>query len=334
MTATANIFSRRMTLLSRVSLTSAELQNGMRTISIGEFVSPEFQSQCNDVISRIRDLCPDYETKLRNKQKVTELKRQLPAGVISGVLSDGIGADAIVERNSCIAIDIDESDNRTITDWTAAKWAISCLPYISYCGLSVSGRGVWAIIPIANSNEHTEHFKAIADDLAHTSLNVLQWDDKEVTRWQGIIVDDAPSNISSKRFLSYDDEAYYNPCAEIYTRTLEPTSVQPVQVMTQQKSIFHSYRPERFNMRLWLNNHGIQYSEREREGGVQYEVRCPWESLHTSGENKRESCVFVDAQGRPGYKCMHSHCADKSWRDFREYYDNKPRHRWGTLVIR
>ena len=67
MTATANIFSRRMTLLSRVSLTSAELQDGMRTISIREFVSPEFQSQWSEVISRIRELCPDYETKLRNK---------------------------------------------------------------------------------------------------------------------------------------------------------------------------------------------------------------------------------------------------------------------------
>ena len=43
---TTNIFTRQMTLLSRVTLQAAE-QNGenIRTVTIGQFVSPEYQQQ-------------------------------------------------------------------------------------------------------------------------------------------------------------------------------------------------------------------------------------------------------------------------------------------------
>ena len=38
----------------------------------------------------------------------------------------------------------------------AAKQILSSLPYIYYAGLSVSGRGIFAIIPIA-ATDHTQH---------------------------------------------------------------------------------------------------------------------------------------------------------------------------------
>ena len=66
-------------------------------------------------------------------------------GVIGVGSFGGAVAKTLAEAGkSVIAIDIDEADNPTITDWDSFKWAFGCLDFVAYCGLSVSGRGVWA----------------------------------------------------------------------------------------------------------------------------------------------------------------------------------------------
>ena len=61
---------------------------------------------------------------------------------------------------------------------------------------------------------------------------------------------------------------------------------------------------------------------RERHGGIQYIVTCPWSHLHSS-RSKAESAVFEYHDGRPGFKCLHGHCADKHWHEYREFYEPK-----------
>ena len=319
-----NIFDRKMTLLSRVTLTPEELTaDNMAVVAIRDFTNPTNQAQHAATIAKIRALCPDMESKAANKKTISALKKQLPAGIISGVAVGGIDEAHITERNGVIAIDIDQADNPTITDWDSFKWAFGCLDFVAYCGLSVSGRGVWALVPISNPEAHGEHFKALQEELAHTALNYFEYDN--IVHLEGVKIDAAPSNVASKRFLSYDSEPHINPRAAEYTKRV---CIAPVQLIFQR--IFSNRTPnqpthtsgEPFNLVQWFNRYGIQYTQRPRHGGQQYIVQCPWSDEHTSGESKADSAVFVDAAGRIGYKCHHSHCAGRHWQEYRAFYEH------------
>lgn len=308
-----NIFQRQMTWLRSVVLTSVEQNsNNIIPMPIGEFLAPERQAQYFSQIEAIRALCPTLEDKERNHERITTLKKSLPAAIISGVAVDGIGEQNIIERNSVIAVDIDAKDNPALYDWQAVKDEVSKSPYIAYAGLSVSGLGIFALIPIEDATKHKQHFDAIVSDFANTVFTIMQNQDTEPTTLHGIRLDTAASNIASKRFVSYDPQPYWNTEAQIYTKTFEPMKLYV------KKYTFH--RGKQFDAEAFLKAHGIAYNERERHGGVQYIVTCPWANLHSS-RSRADSAVFVDADGKPGYKCMHGHCADKHWQQFREFYE-------------
>lgn len=311
---TNNIFNREMTWLSRVTLKPEE-QNGnnIKTMTIGEFIDPKIQAQFRPKIEAIRALCLTLDDKLRNKKQIAELKRELPAGIISGTAEGGIGEQNIVSRNNVVAVDIDAKDNPALYDWEAVKAVLGTSPYIAYAGLSVSGLGVWALISVADGMNHKQHFDAIAADFANTTFTVMQGQDTEPTILHGITIDRAPANIASKRFVSFDPHPYINTNAQIYTKT-----VKPLNLYDWHPSRVRKGKP--FSVEDFLRDHNIPYNARERQGGIQYIVTCPWVELHSS-HSRADSAIFICPDGRIGYKCMHAHCADKHWRDYRQYYD-------------
>lgn len=310
---TTNIFEREMTFIRSVML-PADQQNGynIRTTTIGEFLSPERQLEYKEKVEAVRELCPTLEEKLRNKQRVDALKRALPAGIVSGVAKDGIGEQNIVERNNVVAFEIDAKDNPAIYDWEAVKAEISKSPYVAYTGLSASGLGVFGLIPVEDAMKHKEHFDAIVSDFAKSTFTLMQNQDSEPTVLKGIRLDQAPSNIASKRFLSYDPHPYWNTAAQVYTKTVEPVKLYERQFTSNGEGLF--------DIEEFFKKHHIAYNARERQGGVQYVVTCPWVHLHSSS-SKADSAVFVYSDGRLGYKCMHAHCADKHWQQYREFYE-------------
>lgn len=317
---TTNIFQRRMTRLSRVALSSEEQNdNNIMPQTIGDFLAPQRQYQYIAQIEAIRALCPTLEEKERNHDRIASLKKSLPAGIISGVTVDGISEQSIIERNNVIAIDIDAKDNPALYDWQAVKATVSKSPYVAYAGLSVSGLGIFVLIPIDDGMKHKQHFDAILSDFASTTFTIMQDEDTEPTTLHGIRLDPAPSNIASKRFVSYDPLPYWNTEAHIYTKTYEPMKLYVRKYTSYNKG-------KHFDVEAFLKAHGIAYNERERHGGVQYIVTCPWANQHSS-RNKAESAVFVYPDGKPGYKCMHGHCADKHWQQFREFYEPDAYHK-------
>lgn len=311
---TTNIFNQQMTLLRRVFLTPEEMNsNNIATVRIGYFLNPKIQSYYKETIQSIRVLCPNLDEKKRNKATVDALKKSLPAGIISGVATDGISEDNIIERNAVIAFDIDAQDNPAIYDWEAAKMVISQSPFVSYVGLSASGLGVFGLIPVENAMKHKEHFDAIYSDFANATFTIMQGQDSEPTILHGLNLDKAPSNIASKRFMSFDPKPYYNTSAQVYTKTVEPIKLYTWNYTQEQRN-------GNFDIEAFFKEHNIVYNVRERHGGLQYVVSCPWAHLHSS-KSRAESTVFVYSDGRLGYKCMHSHCSDKHWHQFREYYE-------------
>lgn len=56
-------------------------------------------------------------------------------------------------------------------------------------------------------------------------------------------------------------------------------------------------------------------------GGRRWDIECPWQHEHTTKSGKRETSVFERADGRAGFKCQHTHCADRGWRDLRKRHE-------------
>lgn len=136
-----------------------------------------------------------------DKNKRGRMKRNFYAITPSGTFLHQRN-DAILNPSGLISIDIDN------IDVDEAKEKLARLSYIAYAGLSVSGDGVWALIPIASSKNFTEHFRSIQRDI------------KEKL---GIEIDKSCSNISRLRCYAYDENAYFNLQADVYTgRYTEP----------------------------------------------------------------------------------------------------------------
>ncbi len=60
----------------------------------------------------------------------------------------------------------------------------------------------------------------------------------------------------------------------------------------------------------------VRSEVREVTGGWQVEIECPWSAEHTD-ETRRDTVVsFIGGRGY-GFKCFHSHCTERHWREFR-----------------
>ena len=104
----------------------------------------------------------------------------------------------VIKHSGLIQFDIDEKDNPKIS-MDALRKELSQVSNIAYCGLSVSGKGLWGLIPIAYPEKHKEHFEYIYNWFKENEINI----------------DKAPSSVVSLRGVSYDSEAYFNPSAEL-----------------------------------------------------------------------------------------------------------------------
>jgi P4 family phage/plasmid primase-like protien len=68
----------------------------------------------------------------------------------------------------------------------------------------------------------------------------------------------------------------------------------------------------------FLEHYGVAVLAEPREvsGGWQIEIDCPWADEH-SGESRRETVVSFIAGLGNGFRCFHSHCTERHWKEFR-----------------
>jgi hypothetical protein len=113
--------------------------------------------------------------------------------------------------------DIDHKDNAgRLLNYDDLKAEISKLPYVAYCGRSLSGTGFWGLFYLGPHVTGRKEYKAAFEQLRRDFLEM------------GIIIDAAPSDPSSMRFYSYDPDAYVNHYPEAYTsRYIAPPAPQP-----------------------------------------------------------------------------------------------------------
>ena len=129
-----------------------------------------------------------------DKAKRDELKATLPAITPSGLFTYRQAASLLPDGHSrLIQFDIDFADNKQIRNYANLKDQLIKLRFVAYCGLSVSGKGYWGLVPIAYPERHGQHFDALRRVFAH----------------YGIKLDDKPRNVASLRGYSYDAEGYF-----------------------------------------------------------------------------------------------------------------------------
>ena len=83
-----------------------------------------------------------------------------------------------------------------------------------------------------------------------------------------------------------------------------------------------------FDLRTWLSEHRVEYKETAQGNSNKFVLRhCPWENTHSSIK-EWESALFQNSDGQITFSCFHSHCRNKTWFDFRTFYEpdayNKP----------
>lgn len=150
----------------------------------------------------------DYLRTITDKEKRNELKRQLPCITVSGIFEPTRKRENLTEHSGLLCIDIDGQDNRHIQNFANLKNQLSKLDEVLYCGISASGNGYFAIIPIKYPQYHKEHFKALQNDFNN----------------YGIIIDSNCGDVTRLRCYAYDAKPYINENAKVYSRLVFPDS--------------------------------------------------------------------------------------------------------------
>lgn len=143
--------------------------------------------------------------KIRSTSDKTErsfLKRMLPCATMSGVFEPTRSSKNLKEHSGFICLDIDGQDNPDISDWEYLKEQLSVIPQIAFANLSVSGQGLFLLVPIQYPSCHKGHFMQLADDFKD----------------MGIVLDRNCSDICRLRTKSFDANPYVNEHALTYNK--------------------------------------------------------------------------------------------------------------------
>ena len=133
----------------------------------------------------------------------SQAKRQMPCYTPSGVFSVR-NSEGLVKHSGVLCIEWDK-----VEDCSELKDLLGGLPFIFYAGLSCSGRGVFALVKIADPLKHREYFKALSEYFGGI----------------GYRVDESGKDVCRLRVASFDDTPIFNPDSEVWD--IVPTIAKP-----------------------------------------------------------------------------------------------------------
>lgn len=135
-----------------------------------------------------------------NKTARDKIKATLPAITPSGVFLPSRKDEYLIKHSGLICIDIDRKGNECLNNYTSLKDELCKIPFVAYCGLSVSGTGYFVLIPIQEPQYHREYFNSL-----YTSFLDMN-----------IKIDKSCVNVSRLRGYSCDPDFYINIDAKVW----------------------------------------------------------------------------------------------------------------------
>lgn len=145
-----------------------------------------------------------------------QAKRQMPCYTPSGEFSVR-NSEGLVKHSGVLCIEWD-----AVADCSELKELLGSLPFIYYAGLSCSGRGVFALIKIAEPTKHREYFRALSE-----YFDVI-----------GYEVDRSGSDVCRLRVASWDGSPVFNPDSEVWNelpRVVAPTYTPRLATATDER---------------------------------------------------------------------------------------------------
>lgn len=141
--------------------------------------------------------------------KSKRTKAQLPCITISASFKKVRNLKKIKEKTGLICLDIDRNSNPCI-NMAEARAFFTSHPSTLYSGFSVGNDGVYVILKIDKKKALIKYFKFF----------------KKRLKDKGIIIDESCKDYTRLRFFSYDEDAYYNPKAEVFKLPKKPKPIQ------------------------------------------------------------------------------------------------------------
>lgn len=161
--------------MSKISIYK-DKKNAIQNIELSEFLNSIKYGKFKDAVEHVRNEV--------DKDKRKKLKENLYAVTISGVFKER-KQENLIEHSGFIAVDIDHFNDKT---------ALINDHYTYSLFSSVGGGGLCCIVKI-NPDKHKESYNWLSN---YYWLNY------------GIVVDPAPKNVASLRFVSYDPDIFIN----------------------------------------------------------------------------------------------------------------------------
>ena len=260
---------------------------------------------CKEEIAKVRSI---------DRQANESEYRQAKAKVLSytpSCLCQGETAKEVKEINALIAVDLDAKDNEGVTIEEMRK-KINSLPFVMYSSISVGGRGMYALIPISESNKND--LKGVFNALNEDFIKL------------GLKLDSSCINVNRERYMSFDDNEYWNKQCEIYTKKISiPTQVNghPTRVEINANKPLTEKDKQKVDLMIEdIKANKIQLTKNHTDTlGLANAIANVW------GEEGRELFHLIRSQ-RSGYDSFKT---DRTFDDM--LYNNDDNERYGLGLI-
>jgi len=143
-------------------------------------------------------------------------KGEAPIIMPSGIFRDSKGKENLVKHSGYISIDIDpDESNSHISNWSQLKDQISRMVNVAYIGHSLSGKGLWGLIPLSMPEHasvkqsieiHENRAAALIQDFAQFEIHL----------------DPSCKNVNRLRYYAYDPDGYINESPVPYSKAYKP----------------------------------------------------------------------------------------------------------------
>lgn len=108
--------------------------------------------------------------------------------------------------------------------------------------------------------------------------------------------------------------------AAIGTWAVEVTIAEPEPTTPRKSNGTYRPRSGEFSIHDFMSAHYPGVQSRAVLGGERWDIECPWAHEHSS-KSRRDTSVFAYSSGAHEFKCLHNHCADRHWKEFRRFHE-------------
>lgn len=194
-----------------------------------------------DALKRISDGKSKVQVEgIRNqidKEKSNKLKANLPSICFSGKFGKNRKDEELIEHSGFLVLDFDD-----VYELRDKQTEIISHDFVYACWVSPSGKGLKALIKIADGTKHREHFSSL----------------------QEVFTDIDKSGVNPSRvcYESYDENIYINEKSKVFKKTKKTEKVIEKQIQnTDDYSIFK-------NLLVWMSNRGNAFVSGERNSFI------------------------------------------------------------------